>query len=180
MLKQFLIVALVVSCVAGCSKPREEELKEQRTKGAEMVENKAAVAGGVGDALKKEGADAAKKLVEGVGNVVKGAAEGVDKAESSFALELNESAANKQLSAQRATLATVPEKGEKGIKVYVMSKTAYTGTLQLRALDKEGVEVGRSKKADAKLGADDAAYIEFHFDDATPFSRVQKFVVHAL
>ena len=163
----------------ACGKTREEELKAEHDKGAELVENKAAVVQGVGDALKKNGSTAAESLSEGLGSVVKGVAGGVDKVESSFAISVHADAAAKKLSANRIVMSD--KSGTvKAVKVYVLSAEAYKGKLQLRALDGKDVEIGRSSNVDSDLGKDDAAYVVFEFDEATPFSRVNKFVLHVL
>jgi hypothetical protein len=176
-----LIAALLLSLLAtACSKTREEQLKEEHSKGAELIEDKAALAKGVGDALQKDGKAAALSITQGVGGVVKGVAQGVDTVQADFKVELNDSAKTKQLSAQRAVLQDKNVDGEKGLKVYIASVQAYQGRLHLRALDDKGVEVGRSNKVEKSLDADDAAYVEFRFDSATPLSRVSQFVLYAI
>lgn len=173
------MLLMLAFLLQACGKTREEELKEEHSKGAEMIENKAAVVQGAGEALKKNGADAAQSLSEGLGNVVKGVAGGVDKAESSFAISVHADAAAKKLSANRIVVSSKPGEG-KAVKVYVLSADAYKGKLQLRAFDGKAVEIGRSNKVVSDLSKDDAAYVEFDFDEATPFSRINNFVLYAL
>lgn len=179
MFYRLLALLILAFLLQACGKTREEELKAEHDKGAELVENKAAVVQGVGDALKKNGSTAAESLSEGLGSVVKGVAGGVDKVESSFAISVHADAAAKKLSANRIVMSDKSGTA-KAVKVYVLSAEAYKGKLQLRALDGKGVEIGRSSKVDSDLGKDDAAYVEFEFDEATPFSRVNKFVLHVL
>lgn len=179
MFYRFCVLLALALLLQACGKTREEELKAEHDKGAELIENKAAVVQGVGDALKKNGSSAAESLTEGLGGVVKGVAGGVDKVESGFAISVHADATAKKLTANRIVKS---DKGGtiKAVKVYVLSAEAYKGKLQLRALDSKDVEIGRSSKVDADLGKDDAAYVEFEFDEATPFSRVNKFVLHVL
>lgn len=179
MFYRIAVLLMLAVLLQACGKTREEELKEEHDKGAEMIENKAAVVQGVGDALKNNGSNAAQSLSEGLGSVVKGVAGGVDKAESSFAIGVHADAAAKKLSANRIVMSD-KSSGVKAVKVYVLSAEAYKGKLQLRALDGKNVEIGRSNKIEGDLSKDDAAYIEFEFDEATPFSRVNKFVLHVL
>lgn len=173
-----VLLTMLALLTAGCGKSREEELREQQSKGAELVEDKAAMAKGIGEALKTEGKEAAKVLTEGVGGLAKGVAEGVDRVESSYQVLVHEEASKKSLSASRAVAFATGDQERKGVKVYVMSKDAFKGSLQLRAFDAQGSEIGRSAKVDGVLTADDATYIPFLFDAATPMSRVVRIVVH--
>lgn len=134
------------------------------------------VVSSAGDTLKDGGKDAAKNLTEGLGQVVKGVAQGVDSVDSDFKVEMDATAAKHELSAKRATIS---DHDKKNVKVYFISKGKFEGELQLRAFDAKGEEIGRSGKLAGKLGADDAQYMEFQFDQATPLSRVGKFVVFA-
>ncbi|XZG68992.1 hypothetical protein ACTSKR_10035 [Chitinibacteraceae bacterium HSL-7] len=173
-----LTLCLTLLTLVGCGQSREEELQAQHTKGAELVEDQAALVQGVGDALQKEGQAAAESVTAGVGHLVKGIAQGVDKVESAYAIETSSNASAQQLRAERAVMISKDVDGKKGIKAYVFSANALKGTLHLRALDAKGQEVGRSLKVDTAFDADDAAYVEFRFDPATPFSRINKLVLH--
>lgn len=175
-IRSIAIVCLALAATA-CSQSREEEIKEQQSLGAELVEDKAALAKGAGEALKSEGKDSAATLTEGIGNVFKGMADGVDRVESDYQIDLHDGATTKTLSAGRAVAGT--GSGVKSLKVYLKSEKAYSGDLQIRAFDEKGMEVGRSNKVPGVLSDDDAQYLEFSFDSATPMSRVAKFVLHA-
>lgn len=180
-MKSRMLVVLVMSALlCACGKSREEELKEQHSKGAELVEDKAAMAKGLGDALQKDGKDAACSLTQGIGGVVKGMAQGVDSLEADFKIQLSDSAKSQQLKAERAVLQEKNAEGQKGLKVYVQSAQAFKGKLQLRASDDKGSEIGRSQKVEQNLAADDAAYIDFRFDAATPLSRVAQFTIYTV
>ncbi|WP_194114820.1 hypothetical protein [Chitinilyticum piscinae] len=176
--KRMMAALLLALLATACSKTREEELQEQHSKGAELVEDKAAMAKGVGDALQKDGKAAAESVTAGVGNLVKGVAKGVDQVEASYKIELHDSAKGKQLKAERAVMIDKDVDGQKGIKAYIISPQALNGQLQLRALDEKGQEIGRSSKVAKTFEADDAAYVEFRFDPATPFSRIDRLVVY--
>ncbi|MFC7422156.1 hypothetical protein ACFQNF_20060 [Iodobacter arcticus] len=179
-MKNRILAALTLGLLlSACGQSREEELKEQHSKGAELVEDKAAMAKGLGDALQKDGKDAARSITQGVGGVMKGMAQGVDFVEADFKIQLSESAKSKQLKAERAVLQEKNADGQKGLKVYVLSEQAFNGKLQLRALDEKGNELGRSQKVEQTLAADDANYVDFRFDAATPLSRVAQFVIYS-
>lgn len=180
-MKKALIAICVLSAacaLAGC-KNREEQLEAERSKGAEMVEDKAAMVKGVGQALQNDGKKAAAEITTGVGKVFGGVAEGVDRA-FEVRITVDASASARKLGSERALRLSVDGEKKDGVKAYVRSAETFSGKLQLRALDGKGVEVGRSDKVDSKFDADDASYVEFHFDSATPLSRVDKFVLYAL
>ncbi|MDP5238929.1 hypothetical protein Q9Q94_05275 [Uliginosibacterium sp. 31-16] len=180
-MKKALIAFCIVGAacaMAGC-KNREEQLEAERSKGAEMVEDKAALVKGVGQALQNDGKKAAAEITTGVGKVFGGVAEGVDRAHEAK-IALDASASGRQLKSERAVLLGADGEKKDGVKVYVLSAQAFKGKLQLRAVDGKGSEVGRSDKIDSDLGADDASYVEFRFDSATPMSRVDKFVLYVL
>jgi len=179
--KKALIAICVLSAacaLAGC-KNREEQLEAERSKGAEMVEDKAAMVKGVGQALQNDGKKAAAEITTGVGKVFGGVAEGVDRAYEAK-IVVDASASARKLGSERAVRLGADGEKKDGVKVYVLSGEAFKGKLQLRALDGKGVEVGRSDKVESTLDADDASYVEFRFDSATPMSRVEKYVLYAL
>lgn len=171
-------VLSAICVLAGC-KSREEQIEAERSKGAEMVEDKAALVKGVGQALQNDGQKAAAEITAGVGKVFGGVAEGVDRSYEAK-IGVDASASGRQLKSERAVRLGADGEKRDGVKVYVLSAQVFKGKLQLRALDSKGTEVGRSDKIDSELGADDASYIEFRFDSATPMSRVDKFVLYAL
>lgn len=180
MLHRICLVVMSALLLAACGQSREEELKEEHDKGAEVVEDKAALIKGAGEALKKDGKDAAESLSAGVGSLIKGVAGGVDQAQSDFKVSVSDGASSRALSVTRIVMSDATASAGKGVKVYVTSGQSFKGRLQLRAFDGKNVEIGRSAKVDSALDADDALYVEFLFDNATPLSRVDHFVVHAL
>lgn len=180
MLHRIGVMVMLALLLAACGKSREEELQEQHSKGAEVVEDQAALIKGAGDALKKDGKDAAESISAGVGSLIKGVAGGVDQVQSDFKVSVSEGAKKQALSVTRIVMSDATSSAGKGVKVYVTSAQAFKGRLQLRAFDGKNIEIGRSGKVDSALEADDALYVEFLFDNATPLSRVDHFVVHAL
>lgn len=180
MLYRTSLIVMLALLLGACGKSREQELKEQHDTGAEVVEDKAALIKGAGDALKKDGKDAAESLSAGVGSLIKGVAGGVDQAQSDFKVHVSDAAKSHALSVTRIVMSDVASSAGKGVKVYVTSARTFKGRLQLRAFDAKDIEIGRSGKVDSALEADDALYVEFLFDNATPLSRVDHFVVHTL
>lgn len=178
-MKHLIFIAAVGLCLAtsGC-KSREEELAAEHGKGVKLVENKAAQVQGVGEALQSQGQKAAAELSTGVGKVIGGVAQGIDRAkETSIAADAT--ASQLGLSSDRA----VVQFGEKNqnitLKAYIKATQSFNGSLHVRGLDGQGREVGRSTKAERKLDADDAKYVEFEFDAATPMARVAKWTLFA-
>ena len=180
MLHRISVVVMLALLLGACGKTREEELKEQHDMGAAVVEDKAALVKGAGDALKKDGKEAAESISAGVGSLIKGVAGGVDQVQSDFKVSVSDSAKSRSLGVTRIVISEGSAAADKGVKVYVTSSQAFKGQLQLRAFDARNIEIGRSAKVDGTFGADDALYVEFLFDTATPLSRVDHFVVHAL
>lgn len=180
MLHRLVVGLMLALLVTACGKTREEELKEQHDKGAEAVEDRAALLKGAGDALKKDGKEAAESLSEGIGSVVKGVGSGVDRAQSNFKVGVSDSARARSLGVTRIVISDNAATGGKAVKVYVTSDKPFKGRLQLRAFDAGNIEIGRSGKVDGNFDPDDALYIEFLFDQATPITRVNSFLLYAL
>ncbi|WP_137938611.1 hypothetical protein [Chitinivorax sp. B] len=176
MYKLLCATSVVLLGLVAC-KPHEEQVKEKHTAGQQLVEKEAALAKGVGEALQKDGQSAAEELAAGAGSLLKGIAKGVDRAEE-LTIVLDGSSSGKGLKVTRSQYVGSGQESDT-LKLYVMSAQAYSGKLHLRAFDDKDAEVGRSDKVEAKLDADDAKYVEFKFDDATPVSRVKKFVLFA-
>lgn len=181
MLKHRIGVAVLLCLLLGaCGKTREEELQAEHDKGAELVENKAALLKGAGDALHKDGKQAAESLSTGVGSLIKGVAGGVDQVQSDYKVSVSDAAKSLSLSATRVVVSDAASSEGKSIKIYLSSVQAFKGRLQVRAYAADGAELGRSNKVESALEADDALYVPFLFDEATPLSRIDRFVVHTL
>ena len=63
---------------------------------------------------------------------------------------------------------------KKGIAVYLISTDNLTATLLAKAIDKDGVEIGRSK-TDVTFEKDGAQYVTFYFDDEMDTALVGKY-----
>ena len=170
--------SLALLMLAGCGKSREEELEAERSKGAEMVEDKAAMVKGVGQALQDDGKKAVAELSTGLGKMVSGVAEGVDRAKE-VAITADASATGLSLQTARAVMELGESQGQNVLKAYVQCAKAAAGQLHLRAFDADGREVGRSNRVDEQFADDDARYVRFEFDSATPMNRVSRFVLYA-
>jgi hypothetical protein len=76
-LKLLIICIVSVSLFSACS--REARNKRAQDTGQTIVEEKGSFIKGVGDGLKGVGKDAAESISEGIGEVLKGGNEGLDK-----------------------------------------------------------------------------------------------------
>lgn len=63
-----------------------------------------------------------------------------------------------------------------GISIYFIASQGVTNTLVARALNAEGVEVGRAKKSVA-IQKDDAAYVTFNFDEQMDTGMVKRYEI---
>ena len=66
--------------------------------------------------------------------------------------------------------------GTNGISVYLIASQNVSNTLVARALNGEGVEVGRAKTL-VVLQKDDATYVTFHFEDLMDMQMVRRFAI---
>jgi hypothetical protein len=64
----------------------------------------------------------------------------------------------------------------KGISVYFIASQSFSNTLVARALNADGLEVGRAKKT-VVLEKDDAAYVPFEFDADMDTATVRKYTI---
>lgn len=166
-MRTLVLATAVVLLGAGCfCQSREEKLKAAEDEGNLLVATKAKLLKGAGEAVKKEGKEAAQTLAEGTGEVVKGVGEGIEKGFMAVKFKLDESAAANGVGVTRAARA---ESGtaEHTVTVYVTFEKALSGVLEMRAYDASDVEVGRVKvSVDEKESG--AHYIDFTFDPRTP------------
>ncbi|MCA2980093.1 MAG: hypothetical protein INH41_18265 [Myxococcaceae bacterium] len=170
------VVALAALTLTAC-KSREEKLKAAEDEGNLLVATKAKLLKGAAEAVKKEGKEAAQTLAESTGEVVKGLGTGIEKGFKEVTLDVHESLAPQGLTVTRAT------RGEEGtaahtITVYMSFEKGWTGTVELRAYDVAGREVGRAKTELAEKEAN-ARYVDFRFDPRTPLLTATKFDVRA-
>lgn len=66
--------------------------------------------------------------------------------------------------------------GRKGIVVYFIAKDKFAATLLARALNKEGLEIGRAR-AEVSFDKDDARYVTFAFEKELETSLVRKYQI---
>lgn len=162
-----LQVVAVAVLASGClCKSREEKLQAAEEEGNLLAATKAKLIKGVGEAVKKEGKEAAETVVEGTGEVVKGIGQGLEKGLMAVKVKADESLATHGVAVTRAA------RGEQGtaahtVTAYVTFEKAFKGTLELRAYDATDAEVGRAKvEVDEKESG--AHYVDFTFDPRTP------------
>jgi hypothetical protein len=171
-MRTFVTLLVAVSLLAGC-KSREEKLETAEEEGNLLAATKAKLVKGVGEAMKKEGKEAAQVVSEGTGEVVKAVGTGFDKSLSQVKLNTVADLAPKGISATRAARATEGA-GVSTVTVYVILDKPYTGPLELRAYDVQSQEVGRAKvSVDEKEST--ARYVDFHFDPRTPMLTADHF-----
>jgi hypothetical protein len=65
---------------------------------------------------------------------------------------------------------------KKGISVYFIASQSVSNTVIARALNADGVEIGRCKKP-VVMQKDDAAYVTFEFDGEIDSAMVKKYVI---
>jgi hypothetical protein len=160
-------IVLITSLVVCLScKTREEKIKEANEKGKFLVEEKTSYAKGVGEALSKDGKEAAEKVSEGVGEVFKGLNKGFDK--SFVKAEVRPVAdVEKFLKLGRAGRSENDSTGMTNIAMYIIFVADCDRQFILKAFDDEDVELGRVKQL-IKGSADDTGYASFAFDERTP------------
>src|SRR4249919_3566026 len=123
-----LILALTaISISACCCQSREEKLKAAEDEGNLLVATKAKLLKGAGEAVKKEGKEAAQTIAEGGGELVKGLGTGIEKGLMEVKFTPHESVAANGLGISRAA------RGEDGtakhtVTAYVTFEKSFTGT----------------------------------------------------
>jgi hypothetical protein len=84
------------------------------------------------------------------------------------------------LSDSGIALSQLKEQGT-DVSVYAIFGKPFNGTLELRAKNAEGQEVGRSERLEKlKQDADSATFFTFKFDARTPFASVTQFTLHGV
>jgi hypothetical protein len=82
------------------------------------------------------------------------------------------------LSSSGIALSQLKEQGSE-VSLYAVFSKPYTGSLELRAKNTEGQEVGRSERHEKlKQTADSASFFTFKFDARTPLATVTEFTLH--
>ena len=172
------ILALTAVLFSAClCKSREEKLKDSEDEGNLLVATKARLLKGAGDAVKKEGKEAAESVAEGTGEVFKGLGKGLEKGLLEVKVKSHDSVAANGLAVTRAA------RGEDGtatntITAYITFDKAFAGALEVRVYDNEQREVGRAK-ADVEEKESGAKYVDFTFDPRTPLMTAAGFELRA-
>ena len=174
---RLLLVAVTVFALSGCFKSREEKLQAAEDEGNLLVATKAKLLKGAGEAVKKEGKEAASTVAEGGGELIKGLGTGIQKGLLEVTVKPHESLGGAGLGVTRAA------RNENGtrqhtITAYVTFDKPFTGSLELRVYDAESREVGRAK-AEAEEKESTARYVDFTFDERTPLLSAGSFELRA-
>jgi hypothetical protein len=175
---RLILITVTAVCLSAClCRSREEKLKAAEDEGNLLVATKAKLLKGAGDAVKKEGKEAAESLAEGTGEVMKGLGKGLEKGLMDVKFKPHESIAANGLGVTRMA------RGEDGtakhtVTAYVTFEKAFAGALELRAYDTEDREVGRSK-LDCDEKESGAKYLDFTFDERTPLMTAGHFDLRA-
>jgi len=113
-----------------------------------------------------------RKVGETATKFVKGVGTGIDQS-LTVKTELDAELVSRGVSKTIAK-SSGPDGQKKGISVYLISKNELTATLMAKALDKGGLEIGRSK-TDVVFEKDGAQYVTFYFDDEMDTALVGKY-----
>jgi hypothetical protein len=165
---------VLVFAVSGClCSSREEKLKKAEEQGNLLVAAKAKLAKGAGEALKKEGSEAAETVTEGAGEVVKAVGKGFEKSLRDVKLMVTGDLEAKGVKATRAARAA-DGANPHVVSVYLTLDRPFTGSLLLLSKGRDGQETGR---ATAKLEEKEATgkYLDFEFDPRTPLLTADHF-----
>lgn len=168
-----LMVALVLtSCWS-----REKRNQKAEEAGQAVTEKQASFVKGIGQGLKGLGKEAVETVSEGVGEVLKGGNEGLDKSlvkiEVRVADKLKET-----LGATRAETNLNDSTQAKEVIVYTIFEKDFDGKLVLKAFDKGNQEIGRSVVA-LKEASDNSRFVEFPFDKRTSFTLIKYLLLDA-
>lgn len=160
----------VVSCMST-----EEKKQRAEEEGNAIVGIKSRFVKGAGDALKTEGKDAAEAVSEGVGEVFKGANNGLDKSISQANI-VTDTSFTRFFELGRSEKLFDDTVKNKRVTVYLVANKSFNGKLVLKAFDESKKEIGRSVKT-VKIKADDAQYHDFTFDSRTPLLQASQFSI---
>lgn len=167
-------LVLLLSCMVMSCKTKEEKLQEAEEDGQMLVQEPSKMLKGAGDALKKEGKEAAESITEGAGELVKGITSGFDKSMTKVDVKMAEGLEQKLTLGGVRKEASSDENGYGTVSAFIDPIEDLKGVFTLKAFDAEGVEIGRSKYG-ADIAAGDAMYHDFKFDERTPMMQVANF-----
>lgn len=172
-MRNIIILSLIITMISCASK--EERKKQAEEDGNTLVEEKSSFIKGVGDALKKDGKEAAESVSEGVGEVFNGVNKGFDN--SLTKIDVSTADVFKQYIELGRTGKHYNDTTHKtDIIIYAIFKKDLKGKLLLKAFDKEKKELGR-KTVEVNKKTDDAEYINFEFDERTPLSLADAYTL---
>ncbi len=164
---RLLTIAAAAVLLSAClCRSREDKLNASEDEGNLLVATKARLLKGAGEAVKKEGKEAAESVAEGTSEVMKGLGAGFEKGLKAVKVKNDASIAANGIGVTRAA------RGEDGtaahtVTLYVTFEKAFGGVLELRAYDTADSEVGRSK-VEVTEKESGAHYVDFTFDERTP------------
>ena len=175
-------VALALSCALLCGCGQKAERGQERSKKVPAAPKASQFEPGKGEApeelskiksvakaVTRESQDAAVAIGQGVGGVISGVKEGIDKFGLAGEIRVEPGLAEAGVTATRIQRM----KGDdgslppRGVCVYVIFDQAFDGALMLKVLDKQDREIGRSTVAVTQPKGS-AQFTDFVFDERTP------------
>jgi len=175
-MRRLSILSLAFACtfaIFSC-KTKEEKLQDAEEEGSFLVQKTSKLIEGAGNALKDDGATAAESVTEGTGEVIKAITSGFDESLTKVTVELDEGLAEMVELGRAGRTGEQDDDGMETVSVYIIPNQDLKGTLTLKAFDKDGNEMGRSKYA-VDVASDDAQYHDFKFDDRVPMMQIDRF-----
>jgi len=169
-----LSLSLVVASLTSCMS-REEKEKMAEEEGNALVSIKSKLIKGAGDALKDDGKEAAESASEGIGEVVKGISSGFDKSLNQTKV-VPDSIFGSIFEVGRTDQYFSDTAKTKKVTVYLVAKQDFDGKIRLKAYDNNNKELGRSS-CKLKIGADEAEYADFAFDNRTPLLQISYYTI---
>ncbi len=166
-MKQILVAMTILLSLSACDQRSAKEIGEA------IAQEKVDLIQGVGGVVKEQGEGVASTVAEGVGNVFSGLGKGFDESltKKQIKVDANISATKVEISrAQQITSST-----REGMSVYILSKDGVEGSFILKAFSGEK-EVGRSD-AQVSIEKDGAKFVDFEFDNRTPFGSVDYYLL---
>jgi len=124
----------------------------------------------------KPGENTSKEAGKKVGGAISNFAAGVGQGADNSLMVKVELSGDVEKQGLTKTVAKTTALGEKNISVYFISKQPFKGTFVAKALNKDGLEIGRAA-TEVDLAADDAKYFNFNFPTETDMQLVDKYSI---
>jgi hypothetical protein len=126
----------------------------------------------------KDGENLADKAGESVGRHVTGFSKGVGRGiDQKMTVEVTLRPEVQALGLTNTVAKAIAlDSAKKGITVYLISSQSVSNTLVARALNADGLEIGRARK-DVVLKNDDAAYVTFEFEGEMDAQLVKRYTI---